>query len=60
MGTYDTRAGRAISPEIDDFVPSKLVEDVLALLEAAGLDTATNDKIAGLIEAAEAATIKSS
>lgn len=53
MGTYDTRGGGAISPTINDIAPSKLVEDVLTLLEAAGIDTATNDKVAELIEAAE-------
>jgi hypothetical protein len=53
MGTYDTRGGGPLSPEIDDSGPSQLVEAILAVLEGAGVDAAINDKVAALIESAE-------
>jgi hypothetical protein len=40
-------------PYDDATDPSDLQETVLELLEAAGIETATNDKIMALIEAAE-------
>jgi len=53
MGTYDTRGGGAISPTVDTIAPSALVEAVLGLLEETEIDTATNDRVVALIEAAE-------
>jgi hypothetical protein len=53
MGAYDTKGGGAIDPEDAAVLPTKLVEDVLALLEDAGIDDVTTDQVAKLIEAAE-------
>src|SRR5690242_12436242 len=53
MGTFDTRGGSPISPKDDSSDPSKLVEDVLGLLEDAGIATEINDKIVALIEEGE-------
>jgi hypothetical protein len=49
-GTYDTIGGAPRSPEVFDGQPTKLVEDVLGLLEAADVPEAINDKIVELIE----------
>jgi len=50
MGTYDTRGGHPLHDPMFDYDPvTKLQEDVLELLEAAGIPEAINDKIIGLI-----------
>lgn len=50
MGTYDTRGGHPLHDPMFDYDPvTKLQDDVLELLEAAGLSTEVNDKIIGLI-----------
>lgn len=53
MGTYDTRGGAPISPRDDEPPISPLQEVILELLEDAGFDSETNDKIIDLIAAAE-------
>lgn len=54
MGTYDTRGGHPISPDIPVYLPSELVEAVLGLLEDAGVPSIINDQIVELIEEWEA------
>lgn len=54
MGTYDTRGGAARhDPAFDVDVVSKLQDDVLGLLEEAGLPTEINDKIMVLVAEGE-------
>lgn len=54
-GTYDTIGGAPQSPRDPDYLPTKLVEEVLGLLEEAGVPTVINDRIVDLIEAWEQA-----
>ena len=54
MGTYDTIGGTPRhDPAFDQDNTTELQEQVLLLLEAAGIPTKTNDKIIDLIAEAE-------
>ena len=54
MGTYDTRGGSPLSPDINITDASPLVDTILKILEEAGLPTTVNDQIVAIIEIAEA------
>jgi hypothetical protein len=48
-GTYDTIGGAPSSPKNEGYEPTQLEEDVLGILEAAGVPESINDKIVALI-----------
>ena len=53
MGTFDTRGGSALSPDVCNSEPSELSEKILDLLENAGISSDINDAICKLIEEGE-------
>lgn len=53
MGTFDTRGGSALSPDVCNSEPSELSESILGLLENAGISSDINDAICKLIEEGE-------
>lgn len=53
MGTFDTKGGNALSPDVCNSEPSELSETILGLLENAGINSDINDAICKLIAEGE-------
>lgn len=49
MGTYDTRGGSPLSPNMDDPTIYPEEEIVLSILEAADVSGAVNDQVAAVV-----------